>query len=89
MGSLVKRVVWHVVSDDADLTLRVTGQRGIMSRDWIVSHMTVQGAIDHPLASPTMSVHARTLALALEGQALTGTMILPTLIYHTQGMKGR
>ena len=89
MGSSVKRVVWHVVSDDADLTLRVTGQRGIMSRDWIVSHMTVQGAIDHPLASPTMSVHARTLALALEGQALTGTMILPTLIYHTQGMKGR
>ena len=81
MGQAVRRVVWHVVSDDADLSLRVMGQRGIMAREHDVSHITVQGAIDQPMASPTMAIHARTLTLALNGTARTGTLLMPSLIY--------
>lgn len=89
MGMPVRRVVWHVVSDEADVTLRVAGQRGIMSRDWNVSHMTVQGAIDHPLAAPTMAIQARTLTLAIQGRARTGSLLLPTLIDCSYGFNDR
>lgn len=83
MDHPVKRVVWHVVSDDAELSLRVRGQRGIMSQDRDVSLITVHGAIDQPLASPTMSIHARTLTFTLDGTALTGTLLLPTIVYYS------
>ena len=83
MGHAVKRVVWHVVSDDADLSLCVKGQRGIMSQDLDLSLITVQGAIDQPLASPTMAIHARTLTLTLDGTARTGTLLLPSLVYYS------
>ena len=83
MGHAVKRVVWHVVSDDADLSLCVKGQRGIMSQDLDLSLITVQGAIDQPLASPTMAIHARTLTLTLDGTARTGTLLLQSLVYYS------
>jgi hypothetical protein len=83
MGHAVKRVLWHVVSDDADLSLCVKGQRGIMSQDLDLSLITVQGAIDQPLASPTMAIHARTLTLMLDGTARTGTLLLPTIVYYS------
>lgn len=81
MGLRVKRVVWHVVCDDADLSLRVKGQRGIMAREQDLSHITVQGAINQPLATPTMAIHARTLTLVLDGTARTGTLFMPSFIF--------
>ena len=81
MGLRVKRVVWHAVSDDADLSLRVKGQRGIMSLEQDLSHITVQGAINQPLATPTMAIHARTLTLVLDGTARTGTLFMPSFIF--------
>ena len=81
MGLLVKRVVWHAVSDDADLSLRVKGQCGIMAREQDVSYITVQGAVNQPLATPTMAIHARTLTLALDGNARTGSFLMPSLIF--------
>jgi hypothetical protein len=81
MGLRVKRVVWHAVSDDAVLSLRVKGQCGIMAREQDVSYITVQGAVNQPLATPTMAIHARTLTLALDGNARTGTFLMPSLIF--------
>jgi hypothetical protein len=81
MGLRVKRVVWHAVSNDADLSLRVKGQRGIMSLEQDVSHITVQGDINQPLATPTMAIHARTLTLVLDGTARTGTLFMPSFIF--------
>ena len=83
MGHPVNRVVWHVVSDDAELSLRVRGQLGIMSQDRDVSLITVHGAIVQPLASPTMSIHARTLTFSLDGTARTGALLLPTIVYYS------
>ena len=83
MGRAVNRVVWHVVSDIADLSLKVTGQRGIFSQDCDLSVMSVDGEVRQPLASPTMAIRARTLCLEMEGQARSGTLLLPTLIYSS------
>ena len=83
MDHPVKRAVWHVVSDDAGLSLRIRGQRGIMSQDRDVSLITMHGAIDQPLASPTMSIHARTLTFTLDGTARTGTLLMPTIVYYS------
>lgn len=81
MANCVKRVVWHVSGDDVALTLKVVGQRGIMSGNQDVSVMEVAGAVDHPLATAPMLVPARTLRLESSGQAMTGTLILPVLLY--------
>lgn len=83
MSRAVHRVVWHLVSDAADLSLKVTGQRGIMCQDRDVSIMRVNGEIEQPLASPTMAIKARTLRFAMEGQAMSGTLLLPTLVYSS------
>ena len=83
MGLRVKRVVWHLVSDDADLSLQVKGQTGIMALEQDVSQIIVQGAINKPLASPTMAIQARTLTLALDGTARTGTLLMPSLIFSS------
>lgn len=82
MGKPIKRVVWHVVSDNADLTLRVNGQRGIMAQDRELSHTVVNGAVDQPLASPVVTAPARTISLHLTGTASTGTLLLPFLANH-------
>ena len=82
MGKPIKRVVWHVVSDNADLTLRVNGQRGIMAQDRELSHIVVNGAVDQPLASPVVTAPARTISLHLTGTASTGTLLLPFLANH-------
>ena len=76
MGHAVHRVVWHVLSDEADLLLKVTGQRGIMSQDQDVSVLTVTGPISQPLAAPTLAVQARTLRLELTGTARSGTLVI-------------
>ena len=81
LSGTVGRVVWHVVSEDADLTLKVVGQRGIMSQDSDVSVITVAGAIDQPLATAPMALRMRTLRLEVEGTAATGTLLLPTILY--------
>lgn len=81
MGRPIGRVVWHVVSDDAALTLRVAGQRGIMAQEQQVSCITVGGAVDQPLASPTVRIPARTMSLHLTGTAISGTQLLPFLAY--------
>ena len=83
LGRAVSRVVWHVSSEDAALELRVTGQRGIMTQDRDVSVMNVAGAVGQPLATALMAVHVRTLRLSLEGEACTGTLLLPSLIYSS------
>ena len=81
MAKPIRRVVWHVVSDDADLTLRVNGQRGIMAQDGEVSRILVEGSVDQPLASPTVMIPARTITLQMTGTASTGTLLLPFLAY--------
>ena len=81
MGERVQRVVWHLSGEDLQLTLRVTGQRGIMASEWPVSVMAVDGDISQPLAAAPMRIAARTLCFAAEGTAPTGTMFMKTLIY--------
>ena len=81
LGEAVRRVVWHVSTPEADLTLKVVGQRGIMAQDSDVSVIIVTGAVDQPLATPTMAVRARTVRLMLDGVARSGTLVLPALLY--------
>ena len=81
MARYIKRVVWHVSSDEVALTLKVTGQRGIMSGNQNVSRIEVVGAASHPLATAPILVPARTLRLESTGQALSGTLFLPVLLY--------
>ena len=80
MSRKARRVVWHLSSAGADLTLRVTGQWGIMAIDRDVSIINVTGTIDQPLATAPILVPARTLRLQMSGMATTGTLLLPTLI---------
>ena len=84
MGEAVKRVVWHLSSDEVSLCLTVDGQRGVMAGDFPLSRVTVAGAVSQPLATPTMARQARSLRLAMTGTASTGTLLLPTLIYSTR-----
>ncbi len=84
MAAAVHRVVWHISSDDVNLNLGVSGQRGIMAQDRAISNMTVNGVVDMPLATPTIAVQARTMRLTLDGEAMTGTLLLPPLIYWSK-----
>ena len=81
MGERVQRVVWHVSGEDLELSLRVTGQRGIMADEWPVSVMAVDGGVSQPLATAPMRIPARTVRLAVEGTAPSGTIFMKTLIY--------
>lgn len=84
MARAVKRVVWHVSGSGVDLTLNVTGQRGIFSQNCDVSTIVVSGEASQPLAAATMAVRARTLTFAMTGQATPGTLLLPILIYSSK-----
>ena len=46
-----------------------------------MSAIIVTGAVDQPLATPTMAVRARTVRLMLDGVARSGTLVLPALLY--------
>lgn len=81
MGNKIRRVVWQVKGTDVNLTLKVTGQRGIMAQDQDVSVMVVNGSVDQPLASATMVLPARTFRLTATGEATSGTLLLPSLIF--------
>jgi len=91
MAATVGRVLWHLTSDAAALTLTLKGQRGIMSHELDVSTITVAGAIDQPLATAPMALRMRTLRLQLTGTASSGTLLLPTLLFlnhaSRQGVK--
>jgi len=41
----------------------------------------VSGAVNQPLAAPTMAIRGRTVTLAMTGMASSGTMLMPTLLY--------
>ena len=82
MAHAVKRVVWHVSGEAVSLTLGLQGQRGIMAGDVAVSTITVAGAVHQPLAAPTPAWRVRSVRLAVTGEAQTGTLLLPSLIYH-------
>ena len=84
MAAAIHRVVWHICSDEVSLTLNVKGQRGIMAQDCVVSNMTINGPVDQPLATPTMAVRGRTMRLTLDGEAMSGTLVLPALIYWSK-----
>lgn len=87
MWRAVGRVVWHVVSDEATLMLKVTGHRGIMAQERDLSVTTVSGMIDQPLAAPAMAVRARTVGLAVDGTASSGTLLLPVVLYSHSGAR--
>ena len=87
MACAVHRVVWHLVSTGARLTLEVDGHRGMMAQVRVISRMTVDGAIDQPLAAPTMAVQGRTMRLLLDGEAMTGTLMLPSILYWSKTVK--
>ena len=80
MASPVQRVVWHVSSPEAHLSLKLVGQRGIMAGDSDMSTVNVDGAIDPPLATPVVLWPVRTLRLSATGTALAGTLLLPAII---------
>ena len=82
LGSSLGRVVWHLSGQATNLSLKVTGQRGIMAQDSDVSLITVTGDIDQPLATAPMAVRARTVRLTVAGSAQPGTLLLPTLLYY-------
>lgn len=84
MARAVKRVVWHVSGSEVDLTLNVTGQRGIFTQDREVSTMVISGEASQPLATAPMAVRARTMTLAMTGQATPGTLLLPVLLYSSK-----
>lgn len=81
LGAAVGRVVWHVAGQEADLTLRVTGRRGIRSQEHEVSAITVTGDIDQPLAAPAVRWPVRSVLLEVTGTARSGTLLLPTILY--------
>ena len=81
MGLRVGRVLWHLSSSAATLTLRVNGQRGVMAAERDVSVIHVDGAIDQPLATAPILVPARTVTLHLDGTAASGTLLLPVKLY--------
>ena len=81
LGSSLGRVVWHVSGEATELTLQVTGQRGIMAQDREVSLVTVTGQIDQPLAAAPVRWPVRSLRLAVAGTARSGTLLLPTILY--------
>ena len=83
MGKALHRVVWHVSGEDVSLTLRVTGQRGIMAQDCDMSVTMVTGRVEQPLATPTMAWRARTLRLNVDGTARSGTLLLPSIVYSS------
>ena len=87
MGQAVHRVVWHVLGEEVSLTLRIKGQRGIMAQETDVNVTTVEGRVEQPLATPTLAIQARTVRLAVDGEALTGTLLLPTLLYSQEQRK--
>ena len=84
MGNRIRRVVWQVKGENVSLTLKVTGQRGIMAQDQDVCVMTVNGAVDQPLACATMVLPARTFQLTATGEATSGTLLLPCLLYTSK-----
>lgn len=84
MAAAVHRVVWHIRGDGLNLNLDVIGQRGIMAQDRPISHLTINGHVDQPLAAPTVAVQARTMRMKLAGEAMTGTLVLPSLIYWSK-----
>lgn len=81
MGDEVRRVLWHLITPDASLTLRLTGQTGIMAGDVPLSEITLRGAVNQPLAVSLVARRVRTLRLHLSGEAFTGTLLLPTTVY--------
>ena len=81
MAQRVRRVVWHMRGDEVDVALRLTGQRGIMGQEQGVSLIMVNGAVVQQLATPAVAVKSRTVTLAMDGTASSGTLLLPTVIY--------
>jgi len=81
LGSVVQRVAWHLTSSDAQLTLILTGCRGIMSQELELARVEVSGAVSQPLAMMPMSQRARTATLRVAGAAASGTLLLPTLLW--------
>ena len=84
VGDLVKRMVWHLVADDASLTLRVTGQMGVMAGDVPLSEITLHGPARQPLACAVVSRRVRTVRLVVSGTAATGTLLLPAILQATK-----
>jgi len=81
LATAVRRVVWHVKGSAEELSLRVTGQRGVMDMDCDLSVITVTGDVSTPLAAATVAWPARTLRLEATSVAASGSLLLPSLVY--------
>jgi len=81
LGQVVQRLVWHVTSSGAALSLDVVGQRGIMASDTVMSRVVVDGDVDQPMAVAPMHWRVRTVRLSVSGTAATGTMLLPVDVW--------
>jgi hypothetical protein len=53
-----------------------------MAQDHEVSRIVVNGLVNQPLASPTITVPARTMTLHMSGTASSGTLLMPFLAYN-------
>lgn len=80
MGTVPCRLVWHLSSPQAMLSLRLMGLRGLGMDALTMSRVTLDGAADRPLAVPLSLQGCRDISLRLEGTARSGSLICPVTI---------
>ena len=76
----VHTLVWNVFAAQANLHLRLLGERGTSCHGFTVNAMHVQGAINAPLRIPVIAPPMRTLRLEVEGVVESGTLLLPATL---------
>ena len=76
MGAVV---VWQVVGH-GELTLEVTGERGVSCHGFAVGRLRVNGHINAPLRQRLVSPPLRTVRLRVAGTAASGTLVMPALV---------
>lgn len=72
-----KQVVWQVMGA-GELSLQVTGERGISCHGYTVSRLRIRGKLNAPLHQLLVAPPCRTLRLHINGRVNSGTLILPT-----------
>lgn len=73
-------VSWCIASDEAALSMAVTGERGRSCHGFLLGRLRVSGRLSAPLNLPLLSPRCRTVRLHIEGSAVAGTVILPATL---------
>ena len=72
-------VVWQVMGH-GELTLEVTGERGVSCHGFAVGRLRVNGHINAPLRQRLVSPPLRTVRLRVAGTAASGMLVMPALV---------